>query len=148
MKKSLASDVISRQRRALVALDGLSIGDAFGQRFFAPGSQDWIRKRILPPGPWRYTDDTEMALGLHECLARLHHVQQDELARLFADRYHRDSRRGYGGTIQDLLRGIHTGGHWRDLSQAAFEGQGSMGNGSAMRVGVLGPISRTTLIYW
>jgi hypothetical protein len=43
--------------RALRALDGLSVGDAFGEKFFAPGvdPQSVALMRTLPPGPWEYT---------------------------------------------------------------------------------------------
>lgn len=134
----LSGDRGARQQRARIALDGLSVGDAFGERFFTPGSDGLIASRELPPGPWRYTDDTEMALGLYECLVRYERVQQDELARIFADRYHRDPWKGYGGTVRGVLRGIHDGIPWRMVANAAYGGEGSMGNGSAMRVGVLG----------
>ena len=135
---TLSGDLKARRQRARIALDGLSIGDAFGERFFARESADLLTTRSLPPGPWRYTDDTEMALGLYECLVRFSQVRQDDLATIFAHRYHRDPWKGYGGTIRGVLRGIHDGISWRLLSKAAYGGEGSMGNGSAMRVGVLG----------
>jgi ADP-ribosylglycohydrolase len=135
---NLANTPEERLRRARIALDGISLGDAFGERFFTPHSADLIEQRQLPPTPWRYTDDTEMALGLFECLVRHGRVQQDALAKIFAERYHRDPWKGYGGTIRGVLRGIHDGIPWRMLSKAAYGGEGSMGNGSAMRVGVLG----------
>jgi ADP-ribosylglycohydrolase len=37
-----------------------------------------------------------------------------------------------------LLRQIRDGASWRDVAPAAFDGQGSMGNGAAMRVAPLG----------
>lgn len=135
---TLASDAESRRQRARIALDGLSLGDAFGERFFAREAEEWLAKRTLPPAPWRYTDDTEMALGLYDCLVRHGRVLQDDLATIFAARYHQDPWKGYGGTVRGVLRGIHDGIPWRMLSKAAYGGEGSMGNGSAMRVGVLG----------
>jgi len=52
--------------RALLSLEGLSIGDAFGQRFFAlPATLHLlIGERSIPAAPWRYTDDTQMALSI------------------------------------------------------------------------------------
>jgi len=53
-----------RLARARVALRGLSVGDAFGERFFFASPQtmvDWIERRAIDrPGPWRWTDDTAM----------------------------------------------------------------------------------------
>jgi ADP-ribosylglycohydrolase len=52
---------------ALLALEGLSVGDAFGECFFsAPG--EYLRKRELPSPPWVWTDDTHMALSIVETL--------------------------------------------------------------------------------
>ena len=65
----LPSDHAARMDRLRLSLDGLSIGDAFGQRFFGPVAMgDQLVSRQLPPGPWKYTDDTEMALALASVL--------------------------------------------------------------------------------
>jgi ADP-ribosylglycohydrolase len=58
-------------QRLRLSLEGLSVGDAFGERFFgAPFLvARWLTERALPEAPWRYTDDTEMALGICEVLS-------------------------------------------------------------------------------
>ena len=134
------ADHAARIDRALLALDGLSVGDAFGERFFVhPDLVDQlISSRALPAAPWRWTDDTAMALGIVEVLDHLGTLDQDELARVFARRYGKEPHRGYGGGAHGILRDILGGAPWRATSTAAFEGQGSMGNGGAMRVAPLG----------
>jgi ADP-ribosylglycohydrolase len=129
-----------RIARARVALDGLSIGDAFGERFFGPEQYitPLLRNRELPPAPWRWTDDTAMALGVYETLERLGGIEQDALAEAFARRYTRDDRRGYGSGAHMILMGIAAGQSWRDVSLRVFSGGGSMGNGGAMRVAPVG----------
>lgn len=132
-----------RMHRALTALDGLSVGDAFGENFFAVALSDdlWRRyhsTRELPPGRWRYTDDTEMALAILEVLSRHQSIDQDELAVTFARRYTRDDRRGYGGTAHGILMRIAGGAPWWEAAGNVFDGLGSMGNGGAMRVAPLG----------
>jgi ADP-ribosylglycohydrolase len=125
--------------RAYLALDGLSIGDAFGQRFFHPSNvQSLIAERALPQAPWPYTDDTEMALAVTQVLHERGHVHQDELARTFARRYWRNPARGYGGMAHEILQTIAQGLGWRQAASSAFGGQGSMGNGGAMRVAPVG----------
>ncbi|WP_199732647.1 MULTISPECIES: ADP-ribosylglycohydrolase family protein [Corallococcus] len=126
--------------RALASLDGVSVGDAFGERFFGPHElvQPWVAERVVPHSPWAYTDDTEMALSVVQVLEEHGHVDQEELARLFAKRYRRDKNRGYGGTAHDILWKLGLGLPWREVSAEVFEGQGSMGNGAAMRVAPLG----------
>ena len=124
--------------RAWLSLDGLSIGDAFGERFFGPREQavQRILRRELPDTPWVYTDDTEMALSIVDILQEHGAIDQDLLARRFADRT--QFNRGYGPGTYSILCGIKQGLDWRTLTQVGFRGMGSFGNGAAMRVAPLG----------
>jgi ADP-ribosylglycohydrolase len=125
--------------RACLSLDGLSVGDAFGERFFyAPSVESLIAERAFPRPPWRYTDDTEMALAIVEVLGRHGQLDQDDLAHIFARRYRTDPCRGYGGTAHDILAALVQGVPWQVAAGEVFGGMGSMGNGGAMRVGPLG----------
>jgi ADP-ribosylglycohydrolase len=128
-----------RMSRARLSLEGLSIGDALGERFFSP----WIRElclvqKIVPDGKWRWTDDTAMALGIVEVLERHGHIDQDELARVFGRRYDQDPDRGYGPAQHTLLADLHRGEDWQIRSRELFSGYGSYGNGGAMRVAPVG----------
>jgi ADP-ribosylglycohydrolase len=124
--------------RMLTSLEGLALGDAFGQGFFVHPDlvEQLIVERALPRSPWRYTDDTEMALSIVAVLREHGRVEQDVLAQAFAARY--DYHRGYGPAMHGLLARIRDGAPWQGAAQALFEGQGSHGNGAAMRVAPLG----------
>ncbi|MGV9558127.1 ADP-ribosylglycohydrolase family protein [Streptomyces sp. NPDC003522] len=125
-----------RLGRALAALRGLAVGDALGSQFFVPANYPLLKHRELPPGPWQWTDDTEMACSVVAVLAAHRRVDQDALARSFA--VHHDFDRGYGPAVNRLLRLVREGGDWRELAAALFNGQGSWGNGAAMRIAPLG----------
>jgi ADP-ribosylglycohydrolase len=133
-------DHAARMERALLALDGLSTGDAFGERFFVhpDHAERLIGERALPAPPWTYTDDTVMAMGIVEVLDGLGAVEQDTLARVFARRYGAEPHRGYGGAAHEILRNILNEIPWQLTAKAVFGGTGSMGNGGAMRVAPLG----------
>jgi len=124
--------------RAWLSLDGLSVGDAFGERFFAPPHEalQRIAQRELPDGSWTYTDDTEMALSVVEILQECGTIDQDLLAARFAKRM--QFHRGYGQGAYAVLCGVKDGHNWRHLTQIGFRGMGSFGNGAAMRVAPLG----------
>jgi ADP-ribosylglycohydrolase len=125
--------------RARLSLDGLSVGDAFGQRFFCGHAvESMIARRGLPAPPWQYTDDTEMALAIVEVLDRHGRIEQDALAEAFARRYGVNPWRGYGGGARSILESLGEGTHWRTAAGSVFGGMGSMGNGGAMRVGPVG----------
>jgi ADP-ribosylglycohydrolase len=121
----------------LDSLDGLSVGDALGAQFFVPGTSfDELVAGQPPRPPWPWTDDTEMACSLVAELQVDGEIDQDRLATAFAQRY--EPYRGYGPGSVVLLRQLRDGASWRDVSPTSFGGQGSMGNGAAMRVAPLG----------
>ncbi|MHB9758318.1 ADP-ribosylglycohydrolase family protein [Streptomyces sp. BYX5S] len=125
-----------RLNRALSSLRGLSVGDALGSQFFVPANYPLLKSRVLPDGPWQWTDDTEMACSVVSVLAAHERVDQDELARSFAE--HHDEGRGYGPAVTKLLQQVQEGEDWRALASALFNGRGSWGNGAAMRIAPLG----------
>ncbi|MFF4396110.1 ADP-ribosylglycohydrolase family protein [Streptomyces sp. NPDC001480] len=130
------SSPLDRLARALASLRGLAVGDALGSQFFVPAHYPLLKRRELPAGPWQWTDDTEMACSVVAVLAAHHRIDQDALAHSFA--HHHDFDRGYGPAVNRLLRLVREGEDWRELAAALFKGQGSWGNGAAMRIAPLG----------
>ncbi|WP_446213815.1 ADP-ribosylglycohydrolase family protein [Micromonospora sp. IBSANI012] len=119
------------------SLTGLSVGDALGSQFFVPGRHpDDMAAGQLPPPPWQWTDDTEMACSVVAELAEYGGIDRDRLALAFAERC--EPYRGYGPGAVTILRLIRTGTPWPVAAASAFDGEGSCGNGAAMRVGPLG----------
>jgi ADP-ribosylglycohydrolase len=140
MSREFPLDHGTRIHRARTSLEGLSVGDAFGERFF--GSPDSalakIRSRTLPRAPWSTTDETELGLAVVEVLDRYGGIEQSALADRFADRYQSDPSRGYGATATGILRAIGEGISWRVVALEPYGGEGSMGNGGAGRAGPIG----------
>ena len=126
--------------RARLSLDGLSVGDAFGEKFFINPAvvERVISERAVPRAPWHWTDDTAMAVPIVELLEEHGSIEQDALARRFAANFGRQPDRGYGPGARKILTAIGEGVPWREAGSKAFRGQGSLGNGSAMRVAPLG----------
>lgn len=86
--------------RALISLEGLAMGDAFGRNLFAFSPErlhHYYETRALPEaedGYWSYTDNTQMALALVKTLCRYHAIDQDRfMASLIA---HYEPGRAYG----------------------------------------------------
>ncbi|MFF7971240.1 ADP-ribosylglycohydrolase family protein [Streptomyces sp. NPDC007905] len=127
---------LGRLDRALASLRGLAVGDALGSQFFVPVNYPLLKRRELPTGSWQWTDDTEMACSVVAVLAAHQRLDQDALARSFAE--HHDFDRGYGPAVNRLLRLVREGQDWRELAAGLFNGQGSWGNGAAMRIAPLG----------
>ncbi|MFF5564695.1 ADP-ribosylglycohydrolase family protein [Streptomyces sp. NPDC012623] len=130
---------------ALRSLEGLALGDAFGERWFPlfrtpERAYAEIRARKTPPeGEWPWTDDTAMALAVHRVLDECGAIDQDRLALAFALTFEADPGRGYGYGMHLLLPALlGEPESWRTLAGGLFDGEGSLGNGAAMRVAPLG----------
>ncbi|RIK29931.1 MAG: hypothetical protein DCC56_11175 [Anaerolineae bacterium] len=121
---------------ALKSLDGLSVGDAFGELFFRHSPFESTFDN-LPKTPWEWTDDTHMALSIVEILRTHRHIEQDELASAFARRYKQNPNRGYAGGAHRILGKVAKGVDWRTVSPTLF-GSGSFGNGGGMRAAPIG----------
>jgi ADP-ribosylglycohydrolase len=139
-KANLPDDHADRVEHMQLSLDGLGLGDALGEMlsYQAHAAPRRLTENNLPAGPWFHTDDTEMAISIVHVLKSHGRVHQDALAKRFARRFERDPERGYGKMTRIQMREIMAGAKWRDTAANAFGGQGSMGNGSAMRVAPLG----------
>lgn len=125
--------------RARASLEGLSVGDGFGEKFFfTHGVYEAINERSVPSSPWFWTDDTAMAISLYECLQIHGEIISDDLAQRFARRHRNDPMRGYGAGTRRLMNQINEGQPWQEARLALFDGRGSFGNGAAMRVAPLG----------
>jgi ADP-ribosylglycohydrolase len=128
---------------ALDSLRGLSLGDGFGERWFHRGNREaveMIKARQLPSeSPWYWTDDTAMALTIVRMLHLHGEIRQDGLAEMFGATYQADPYRGYGYGMTVLLpRLADDPGMWDVHARALFHGQGSLGNGAAMRAAPIG----------
>jgi ADP-ribosylglycohydrolase len=107
------------------------VGDALGaQHFAAP-----VDLSDPPVPPWEWTDDTEEACCLVAVLAE-GDFDRDGFADLLGR--HHNPQRGYGLGAVTMLRAIREGLPWPIAAAAAFDGQGSAGNGAAMRAAPLG----------
>ena len=122
---------------ALDSLAGLSVGDALGAQYFMVGRKvEDLLAGVVPPPVWEWTDDTEMACSVVWMLAETGDIDQDRLAAAFAERC--EPNRGYGMGAFVILHAIRQGMAWSEAAGSVFDGQGSMGNGAAMRVAPLG----------
>ena len=104
------------------SLAGLSVGDGFGERFFFPANvAKHLAERSLPPAPWSWTDDTNMALSIVDVLLTNGTVDQNALASSFGN--HFDPTRGYGPAMHRLLPRCAMGADWRQEAVSEYHGE-------------------------
>jgi poly(ADP-ribose) glycohydrolase ARH3 len=119
------------------ALLGTAVGDGLGAPFEGHRSRvsaHQITSVELDHRPLRHTDDTTMTIALAESLLYVDGLDQDHLALTFTRHWEREPDRGYGAGTTSLLARISAGTRWKDATEAQFDGQGSFGNGAAMRI--------------
>jgi poly(ADP-ribose) glycohydrolase ARH3 len=128
-----ATDAVADRARG--ALLGTFVGDALGMPYEGrpaeeiPDRVEMIDARL---GRGTYTDDTQMMIALAESLIACGRVDQQHLARAFRDAY--DPDRGYGGGTRRVLELWAAGTSIAEAAGQVFDGQGSRGNGAAMRI--------------
>ncbi len=136
----MSVDQVDRFRGCLL---GLAVGDALGGRFEGQ-TPDWIAARYPTPesvianppaDTLRYTDDTQMAIGVAETLVENLEISEDRLCHHFVANY--VPSRGYGWGARQVLEAMGAGRDYRTLAETQFPG-GSLGNGAAMRVAPVG----------
>jgi ADP-ribosylglycohydrolase len=125
------------------SLRGLALGDGFGGRWFWRGNAraaEMIEERHTPTEEtFHYSDDTAMALCVVRMLKTGGRIVQSHLAQLFGATYLADPHRQYGYGMAQLLPLLAKDPEsFTTYARALFNGAGSLGNGSAMRVAPLG----------
>ncbi len=81
-----------------------------------------------------YTDDTAMTIGVASSLLECGGFDGAHMARTLADDYEREPWRGYGAGPPRVFDSLSRGVPWDKAAASLFDGEGSYGNGAAMRV--------------
>ena len=118
---------------------GSALGDAIGELAFRFPEEGRLRAAIAAAPVLRYTNDTAMAIGLAESLAERQGLDSGHLGRTFHRHFNREPWRGYASGPPSIFQLVEKSGFtYEAAAQSLFGGQGSQGNGAAMRVAPLG----------
>ena len=118
---------------------GSALGDAIGELAFRFPEAGRLRAAIAAAPVLRYTDDTAMAMGLAESLAERGDLDLLHLGRTFHRYFDREPWRGYASGPPTIFQLVEKSGlTYEEAARSLFGGQGSQGNGAAMRVAPLG----------
>lgn len=129
-------DPISKFKGGII---GSAIGDAIGELAFLYKDRKGLMDAIESADRLVYTDDTAMCLGLMESLIKRGEVEPEHLGDTFMKNYQMEPWRGYAmgpPTVFELHRRYNIS--YPESASMLFNGKGSFGNGSAMRVTPVG----------
>lgn len=136
----MTTTAMTRRNRARGLLLAAAIGDAMGAPFEGRAEVEETDLLAEERAPSRlvHTDDTALLLVLAEHLAARREddapLDEDVLAEEFARAWQAEPWRGYGPGAAEIFRLVNAGMPWREATRSLFQGQGSHGNGAAMRV--------------
>ena len=118
---------------------GSALGDAIGELAFHFPEEGRLRAAVAAAPVLRYTDDTAMAIGLAESLAERGGLDPEHLGRTFHRHFNREPWRGYASGPPTIFQMVEKSGlTYEEAARSLYGGQGSLGNGAAMRIAPLG----------
>ncbi|MEV0055288.1 ADP-ribosylglycohydrolase family protein [Saccharopolyspora shandongensis] len=126
--------------RARGLFTGVGLGDAMGAAFEGQPSVTELTLLEFERAhhQLRYTDDTALTIAVAEHLLERarrggHLLDEGELATALACAWTREPWRGFADSAAAMFERLDSGMPWRDAAVSVFRGQGSFGNGAAMR---------------
>ncbi|MDZ7712727.1 MAG: ADP-ribosylglycohydrolase family protein [Rhodovibrio sp.] len=138
-----ASDTL--RDRAIGALMGCAVGDAIGELAFTHASKARLQAAVEGTQRLVYTDDTAMAIVIADALVEDGLINAQALGDRFARAFQLEPWRGYGPGPPKIFKTVaDTGRPYEEVARELYGGEGSLGNGAAMRAAPLGVAYRDT----
>ncbi|NIO70483.1 MAG: hypothetical protein GTN71_16010 [Anaerolineae bacterium] len=131
--------IIDLKSKFLGGMVGSALGDAIGELAFRGLGEASLRAEIAQRDALIYTDDTAMAIGLAESITQVGRLDEQHLGDTFRANFQREPWRGYASgppTVFSLVE--RHGMSYSEAARSLFGGQGSFGNGAAMRIAPVG----------
>lgn len=131
--------MVDLKLKFLGSMIGSALGDAIGELAFTHTEKDCLISRLDRVTELSYTDDTAMAIGLAESILEADGFDQQHLGNTFRNNFEKEPWRGYASgppTIFSMVQRL--GITYTEAAHRLFGGEGSLGNGAAMRIAPLG----------
>jgi len=114
---------------------GCAIGDAIGELAFLYPKKDKLCHKIDKTNQLCYTDDTAMAIGIARSIIEKGDIEEEHLGKKLSDEFYREPWRGYASGPPAVFRMVKEKGiPYHEAAKMLFYGEGSFGNGAAMRI--------------
>jgi poly(ADP-ribose) glycohydrolase ARH3 len=131
--------IMDLNSKFLGGMVGSALGDAIGELAFRGLGEADLHSVIAQGDALIYTDDTAMAIGLAESITQVGRLDPQHLGDTFRANFRREPWRGYASgppTVFSLVE--RRGMSYSEAARSLFGGQGSFGNGAAMRIAPVG----------
>jgi poly(ADP-ribose) glycohydrolase ARH3 len=123
------------KEKYLGSMIGSARGDAIGELAFRYRTREELYAQIQQSKELRYTDDTAMSIGLAESILAKGDLDQQDLGDTFRRNFLREPWRGYASGPPAIFSMVERYGvTYPEAAKSLFGGEGSLGNGAAMRI--------------
>jgi poly(ADP-ribose) glycohydrolase ARH3 len=127
------------ESKFLGGMIGSALGDAVGELAFRYPQERLLHSALDRASLLRYTDDTAMAIGLAESIVEKKCIHEQHLGHRFRVNFEREPWRGYASGPPTIFYMVGEKGiPYSKAAKSLFRGQGSLGNGAAMRIVAVG----------
>lgn len=127
------------KEKYLGGMVGSALGDAIGELAFRYHTKEGLCAQLEQLNELRYTDDTAMSIGLAESIFTKGDIDHQDLGDTFRRNFLKESWRGYASGPPAIFSIVERYGvTYREAAKSLFGGEGSLGNGSAMRIAPVG----------
>jgi poly(ADP-ribose) glycohydrolase ARH3 len=127
------------KEKYLGGMIGSALGDAIGELAFRYRTKEELRAQLEQLNELRYTDDTAMSIGLAESILTKGDLDQQDLGDTFRRNFLREPWRGYASGPPTIFSIVESYGvTYLEAAKSLFGGEGSLGNGAAMRIAPVG----------
>lgn len=114
---------------------GSALGDAIGELAFHYRTKQDLCAQLEQLNELRYTDDTAMSIGLAESIVTKDDIDQQDLGDTFRRNFIKEPWRGYASGPPTIFSIVEQSGmSYLEAAKSLFGGEGSLGNGAAMRI--------------
>ena len=132
-------DPVDVRAKFVGSLMGTGVGDAIGEMAFRYRRRESLLSAVDQRDTLVYTDDTAMAIGLAQSIVAVRGLDQEHLGDTFRSNYGREPWRGYASGPPTVFSRVERQGiSYREAATALYSGEGSFGNGAAMRISAVG----------
>jgi poly(ADP-ribose) glycohydrolase ARH3 len=136
---SSVTERVDLESKFLGGIVGSALGDAIGELAFRRPGEESLRAEVASRDRLIYTDDTAMAIGLAESITEAKRLDPQHLGETFRANYNDEPWRGYASGPPTLFSLVERYGiSYVEAARSLFGGQGSFGNGAAMRIAPVG----------
>ncbi len=129
----------NQREKFLGGMIGSALGDAIGELAFRHSTRQTLQAAVEREDELIYTDDTAMAIGLAESIAEAEELDPQRLGDTFRSNYRREPWRGYASGPPRVFSMVERENiPYSEAARRLYGGEGSFGNGAAMRIVALG----------